>query len=139
MTMRRSNWPAKLALFIAEKKSQPFDWEHNNCAFFACDWLAMSTGVDPAADYRDRVNSAFSAAYVLREAGGIEAIASAACERWNWQETAPALAQRGDIVTTDTEHSSALGVCVGARAVFAGVDGLEFKPMAECRRAWRIE
>lgn len=136
--MRCSNWPAKLALFIEEKRAKPFDWGRNNCAFFACDWLALATGVDPAADYRDRVDSAFSAAYVLREAGGIEAIAAAACARWHWPEVPLLLAQRGDIVTSEGEGGPAVGVCLGALAAFAGPTGLEYRSVAQCLRAWKI-
>lgn len=138
MMTRRSNWPAALALFIEEKREQPFDWAANNCAFFACDWLAILTGVDPAATFRGEVDSALSAQRVIAAAGGLERIAEDACARWGWPEAAVPLARRGDVVVFDTDHGPALGVCLGAVSAFAGPTGVQFQPTAKCRRAWRI-
>lgn len=137
--MRRcNNWPGKLALFIEEKRHQPFDWATNNCCFFACDWLAMLTGIDPAASFRGQVDNALSAQRIMARAGGVECVAEEASSRWRWAETTVKLARRGDVVVFDTENGPALGVCLGALAAFAGPNGVEFKPMAACRRAWRI-
>lgn len=132
---RRSNWPRLLAAFVEEKGAQPFDWEHNNCAFFACDWIALCTGVDPAADLRVQVTSALSAGRVLRARGGLIQIAGEACFRWGWPEIPAALAQRGDVVAHPTPQGPALGVVLGARAIFAG--GLE-QPLNLSAAAWRI-
>lgn len=136
--MRKSNWPGSLALFVEEKRAQPFDWETNNCAFFACDWITILTGVDPTAQYRPRVNSALSAARVLAEAGGIEAIAARACEENGWPEIPPRLAQRGDILLSETTDEKSLGVCAGRDGIFAGKAGLVSVPVLKCVRAWRI-
>jgi hypothetical protein len=137
--MRRcNNWPAKLALFVEEKRAQPFDWASNNCCFFACDWLAILMGVDPAADFRDEVTSALSAARALELRGGVDEIAIRACDRWRWPEVAPTLAQRGDIVEVHTEHGPALGVCLGLRSAFAGAVGVEFRGTMSSLRAWRV-
>jgi len=132
---RKSNWPEALALFLDEKHPQPFDWETNNCAFFACDWIAILTGEDVAAPYRSKVTSALSAARVLREAGGIECIAECACMERGWNEVSPKLAQRGDLVSAMTDNGLALGVCIGAKAIFAGNVTVK---MGDCARAWRI-
>jgi len=136
--MRTNNWPAKLDLFIAEKRHQPFDWRTNNCAFFACDWIAILTEKDHAKGYRSKVTSELTAARRLKEAGGAEAIAEKVCEQNGWQEVTPAFARRGDVVSLDTETGVALGVCAGGVAVFAGRLGVEFRPVTECRKAWRI-
>lgn len=135
---RANNWPAKLALFIEEKRRVPFDWASNNCAFFACDWLAIVHGVDPASELRGQITGALSAARIMDEAGGVEAIAAAACARWGWPEVPVGAAMRGDIVVTDNPGGPSLGVCDGAQAVFAGTNGIEFRRMEDCRKAWRI-
>lgn len=135
---RKSNWPALLSLFLAEKRAQPFDWTLNNCAFFACDWLAILTGVDPAANYRGEISSALSAGRVLAAAGGLERIAEEACARWDWPEVPVARARRGDAMLIDTTHGPALGVCIGGRTAFAGSGGVVYHPALKCRRAWRI-
>ena len=135
---RRSNWPRLLADFLAEKRAEPFDWARNNCAFFACDWIALCTSVDPAADVRDEVTSALSAGRVLRARGGLVQIAGEACFRWAWPEVAPRLAQRGDVAVHDTPQGPALGVVLGAQVAFAGASGVVLQPLTSCTAAWRI-
>lgn len=136
MSARKSNWPRLLGLFVEEKRAEPFDWRTNNCSFFAADWLAILTGDDPAAKYRDQVDSALSAARVLNAAGGIEHIAEREfAERW-WPEINPKLAQRGDVALCPTPDGPALGVVLGASVLFAGN---VTQPLAACVRAWRIE
>lgn len=136
--LRRSNWPALLALFLAEKRAQPFDWAENNCAFFACDWLALATGVDPAADFRGTIDSPLAALRALEAGGGLETLVVQACARWDWPEVPPAYARRGDLATLAAEGGPALGVVVGAQVACAGPSGVEFRPLAASLRAWRI-
>lgn len=145
---RCSNWPAALQLFIEEKRNQPFDWQHNNCAFFASDWLAILTGEDPAAHLREQVTSALSAARVLKDGGGIEAMFDEYCTRQGWLVIEPNRAQRGDLATiavnasgvAGTEDASdiAVGVVVGLSVAYAGPNGVTFAPRAIAGRAWRI-
>lgn len=136
--MRTDDWPERLALFFLEKQAQPFDWQNNNCCFFACDWLAILTGEDPAAEYRARATDALGAARVLSEEGGVEAIAELVCAEKGWPEIGIKLAGRGDVVLLDTPDGPALGVCDGLNSGFAGPAGLTFKRTLGCRRAWRI-
>jgi hypothetical protein len=129
----------KLALFLQEKQSQPFDWAGNNCCFFACDWLAMLTGDDPAKDYRPRITSALTAARTLEQEGGVDGIASAICEARGWRNVGVTMAQRGDIVVGVFEGADALGVCDGAHSWFAGKHGLQaISTIHQCRKAWKI-
>lgn len=137
-TSRRNNWPALLALFVEEKRATPFDWATNNCAFFACDWLAILIGVDPARPWRPEVDSALTAARVLASLGGLEAIAAQAFTAHGWPEIPVALARRGDVVAMDAEGGPALGVCLGASCIFASPTGLDHRPTLTARRAWRI-
>jgi len=137
-TPRRNNWPARLALFVEEKRTMPFDWATNNCAFFACDWLAILTGVDTAHPWRPEVDSALTAARVLASLGGLEAIATKTFAAHGWPEVVVAKARRGDVVAHDGDGGPALGVCLGAQSVFASPTGLDFRPTLTARRAWRI-
>lgn len=139
ISMKRcNNWPSALELFIEEKRHQPFDWAHNNCAFFACDWIAILVGIDPAAKLRARVISAVSAARALKQRGGLESIAAKAFARQRWPEVKTIFAQRGDVVVTDTDDGPALGVSLGEKVAFMSAAGLTFRSIAYCRRAWRI-
>lgn len=135
---RCEDWPEKLELFIEEKRHQPFDWRANNCCFFACDWLAILTGKDPAHGLRERVTSDLSAARVLKQRGGVEGIAEAECKRRKWPDVPVPYAMRGDLMLIDTPQGPALGVCLGADVAFAGLGGVSFVTLAGCRRAWRV-
>lgn len=116
----------------------PFDWARNNCCFFACDWISRLCGIDPAADFRDQVDSALSAARILAERGGVEGIVEETCARWNWPECAPTHARRGDVCLCETQDGPALGVCLGATVALVGSGGLVSMPLTQSRRSWRI-
>jgi hypothetical protein len=135
---RKNNWPAALALFVEEKQNQPFDWRTNNCGFFACDWIAILVGIDPAAEYRDKIDSALSAQRVLDAAGGVEAIATDAAMRWGWPPVPVSMARRGDVVSYEGDGGHSLGVCLGELSVFTHKEGLAFRPTLTGRKAWRI-
>jgi len=138
MLTRPQDWPERLALFLREKDAQPFDWRANNCAFFACDWIACLLGIDPAASYRAKVDGPLSAIRAVEEAGGIESIANDACARWEWPVQPVALARRGDVMLYDFPTGAALGLCIGARSVFVGKEGFVFVRTMECRTSWRV-
>jgi len=139
MTKRAENWPDALAAFIRERRGQAFNWRSQNCAFFACDWLRILMGVDPAAKYRKRCRGQKEALGLLKAGKGLVALAKADFEARGWQACPVAFARRGDIATTKTDHGEALGVVIGALVAHPGLDGLSFVPLAQCRRAWRID
>lgn len=140
MTSRRvNNWPERLALFIEEKRAQPFDWVANNCCFFAADWVAIVRGFDPAAGLREIVRDAATARRVLAAVHGARTVADVTLRAQGCAAIPPAQARRGDVVAIETEaEGSALGVCLGAEAAFAGPAGVVCRPMREAVAAWRI-
>lgn len=126
--------------FIAEREHEPFSWGRNDCCLFACDAVAQMTGVDMAApDFRSQYDTALSAHRLLREHGGVEAVAEKQTAAHGFQEVPVSLAQRGDVLLMDTDVAGpALGVCIGAQGAFPGHHSLTFVPVASCRRAWKI-
>jgi hypothetical protein len=142
MTNRPEDWPARLALFIEEKRAQPFDWRSNNCCFFACDWLAILTGEDPAAEWRPLVTTEARAAAVLHSAGGIAGMAATVFAARGWPEIATSYAGRGDVclvpAAPETGADLALGVCIGAHIAAPGRDALVFLPRSAAVQAWRV-
>ncbi len=142
MTTRPEDWPARLALFVEEKRAQPFHWQHNNCCFFACDWLAILTGEDPAAEWRPLVTTEARAAAVLSSAGGIAGIAATVCASRGWPEIAPGYASRGDVclvpAAPETGADLALGVCLSGNIAAPGLDALVFLPRSAAVQAWRV-
>lgn len=140
MSRRFEDWPARLARFIAERENEPFAWGRNDCCLFACDGILAITGIDPASPiFRGKYDSALGGHRLLAAHGGVEAIAEKQTNAHNFAETPVALAQRGDVVLTDTGLAGpALGLCLGAHAAFPGHTALSIVPMSACRRAWRI-
>jgi hypothetical protein len=138
MTRRPHHWPALLADFIRARRARAFDWSAHNCAFFACDWLLLVTGLDPAKKYRRRCTNALAAARLLKNGGGLLALSAAAFARAGWPQIPPASARRGDLATTATPEGPALGVVIGTTIAHPGPAGLVFSPLAAATCAWRI-
>lgn len=135
--MRRENWPTELANYIDKRSKMPFEWGTNDCCTFACSWVHILVGFDPSVEFRC-YHDAKSALKLLKEEGGVEVIAVNVCQQWGWPECPPLQAQRGDVVLMDTPQGAAMGICLGSRCAFPGVDGITFKLTGEVRRAWRI-
>jgi len=134
--MRTQNWPTKLALFIEEKRHQPFNWQENNCGFFVCDWLAILVGVDPAAEPRKLTGKELVKAV---RAKPLEERAAEIALSYQWPQVPVAFAQRGDVVAIELPGIGfSLGVCAGPMSVFPGQDGIVFNPTPSCVQAWRI-
>jgi hypothetical protein len=139
--MRKSNWPALLALFIEEKKNQPFVWGENDCCLFTADWICIFTGQMPSdpAKYRGTYTTAKEAMALVDELGGVEAVWQREADIRGWKACPTALAQRGDIATVDTDrYGPSIGVVIGATVVYAGKDGIAEMPVNKSRKAWRI-
>ena len=134
---RPNHWPELLADFIEERRGLPFSFTENNCGLFAADWLLALLGVDVAADWRG-LPSSFEVVRKIKAAGGADTAFAVAASGNGWEEVAPSLAQRGDIMSTQTKHGAALGVCIGKAAAFMQKNGPGFVPLATCSRAWRI-
>lgn len=139
---RFEDWPTRFFAFVEQRRAEPFAWGANDCCLFACDGVQSQTGLDPAAKlFRGKYRDSLGAARLVRKHGGIEAIAVKVCGQHGWPELlTPRVAQRGDVVLldVDTGMECALGLVVGAEAVFTGPEGLTFVPLASCRRAWAI-
>lgn len=95
------------------------------------------TGVDHLAAFRGRYRSAKGAVRALKRIGGVETLEELTT-RILKHPALPETAQRGDLVLIDTELGPTLGICLGARSVFAGHDGLAYAPTLTSRAAWRV-
>ena len=119
--------------FIASRKNTPFKWGENDCCLFACDAVQVMTGIDHSINFRGKYDDEKGAMKVVKEAGGIHAIASTALG----SEIKPLTAQRGDIVLLEIPRPT-LAVCVGNVVVAPGELGLECKLLNCAICAWRI-
>lgn len=132
--VRREDWPLRLAAFVEAARARPFSYGDWDCCLMAAAWVNEATGVDHAADLCGRYADEPGAAALLADRGGVQAIATAALGN----PIRPAFAQRGDLVMIETPRGPALGVCIGADAVFPGARGAQWVPMAQWRHAWRV-
>lgn len=134
--MRRcEDWPRRLAAALEAARGRPFCWGLHDCALFTAGVVHDLTGVDFAGDFRGRYASHAEAVAVLGARGGLEAVVTAALGSPRAYTT---LAQRGDVVMVDTPDGAALGVCNGATAACAGPAGLQFVPMPQWVKAWKV-
>ena len=136
---RREDWPARLAESLAARRAMPFEWGANDCCLFAAAGVLAMTGVDCARPWRG-YKSARGARNRVEKAGGVPALAEAACGVMGWPEIGPAFAQRGDLVVLETLYGPGLGlVGLNGREIHCpGPAQLESLALARAQRAWRI-
>lgn len=131
--MRRRDWQAHFAAFVAERRAMPFAWGSNDCCLFAADAVLAMTGQDPAETLRGYA-SAIEAARIVEGRGGLREIATAALG----DEVAPAMAAIGDVVLIANEGRDLLAVCNGGTALAPGEHGMVVLGMDAALAAWKV-
>lgn len=133
---RLEHWERLLTEAIDTARSKPFAWGLHDCPTFAFETrTALTGGEDVAALWRGKYTTHLGGLRVMRRLGwpSLEAMGHALLGvPWG----TPLLAQRGDIVLTDTELG--FGVVIGATAVGLAPDGLRFAALTSCRLAWAV-
>jgi hypothetical protein len=135
---RKQNWHNGLFELIRSRRDAPFEWGKNDCTLFAADCVEAITGVDLAADYRDKYSSEVGAYKLLKKE--FEGDIGRAVERFLGEGIPPLRARRGDIVLIDSGRplSPALAMCEGRYVVAPGPHGLAFQELSKALKAWRI-
>lgn len=132
---RVQDWSIRLPAYIEERRALPFAWGEQDCCQFARGAVVAVTGWDPASDWGLRAyRSPRGGLAQLARLGGVAALPL----RAGFLDVPVLLAQRGDLALLDNAGDPALGVVLGDSAAFAGKQGLEFVPVAQCSRAWRV-
>lgn len=134
---RLSDWPERLAKFIADTRQKPFVWGENDCCLFAMDCVEAITGHDLAEPYRG-YKSQIQALRLLNKCGGVAGIADAVAAKYNIPEIPPLTAQRGDVCLFDIGRGDTLGIRAGEHIFAPGREGLIGFPSLQAVRAWRI-
>lgn len=140
---RLTGWERRLEDYLAARWAVPFQWGAQDCCRFACGGVTAQTGVDPMQDVA-RYRSANGARLAMHRLGGtLDAAATVLGEKAGLREIPPAFAGRGCVVLADVDTGTgtvetALGLVgmAGTQAHFAGPDGLVWRPLRDCRRAW---
>jgi hypothetical protein len=131
---KKEHWPVLMATYLQSVRHQPFAWGSFDCCMFAADCVVAMTGTDPAAAFRERYNSASTAALALRNYAGAGLIATMdkIAEAHGWQKVDNVLRlQRGDVVLGspavlggDHGLEATVGICAGTISLFVGDKGL---------------
>lgn len=132
--MRLPDWEDRLQAFIEANRTREFVWGEWDCILYATACAAELTGEDKAAAYRGQYSDREGAARILREIGQGTLLRTVDS---NFPRRPVALARRGDLVW----HEGAVGVCMGADALFVGeydTDGLFPIPRARLMKAWTV-
>ena len=132
--MRLKNWPGRFAELVESARARPFEWGSHDCCLWGADSVLALTGNDLAAQWRGTYSDALSAARLLKQLGGLEALAATA-----GPEMPPSFAAQGDVglVEANAEDGSlSIAVCAGHSWLVVGESGLLSFPTAV--RAWRV-
>lgn len=124
--------------FLRAEARRAYDPARLHCLMLGADWARTLTGRDPAATWRDRVESEDVALAIVESSGGLEALMSRALEAIGWRETSAAC--RGDIglivVDAGAGPKDVCGVSTGSRWAVRATRGL-WIGRADAVRVWR--
>lgn len=131
--MKRSEgWEDRFIEFIEARRNMPFEWGANDCASFAFSAVNLIVGhIVREIDWHD----IYEAATQLDAFGGIEAVATAALG-----EPTERRPRRGDVALVEQEkgrHGLMLAIGDGWMAG-PGVARMEFRPVSDAIKVWRI-
>jgi hypothetical protein len=133
--MRRVDWLAQLLARISASQETPFEYGSHDCCMFA------AKCVDSMMD--SKLTEHLSLAYqnklsATRFLASFESLEDAVTAHLGAPLQKTALASRGDVVMFQDGDSFAIGVCLGADFVAAGVVGVVYHTMHRAMRAWRV-
>lgn len=132
--MRVKHWESKLSEYIEECRNKKFSWSSNNCGQFVLEWEKILTGQTRFPEFYKKYKSLKELKEKLKESGFKSwiSIFNQRLTRIN-----PKLAQRGDLVTTRSNNSFCMGICLGINCAFLGDDKIEFMSIDKIKYAWR--
>ncbi len=136
----KDDWPIALAKEVEAAVGRPFLWGEHDCCLFAAKCVEAMTGVDPMAEFRGIYNDQESAMAALQEKGAGTLYDTM---KQKFGEPKPASqARRGDVVYGVFKNGPALGICLGAEAVFVGAEGsaqgLVREPLENLAKAFEV-
>jgi hypothetical protein len=139
---RRRHWERHLAAQFKAAAKRSFSWGTFDCALFACDSIAIQTGIDPGASYRNRYKTRAEAEVIL--GAGKDALAQTAekiTKQFGMKEVGVHHARRGDLVFLNNGTPQGALAIIDFTGIFAlcpGSNGLMQVKRHRWRRAWRV-
>lgn len=134
---RRRDWRARLYGYLAEVKAAPIEWGAHDCAVgLAARAVEAMTGVDLAARWRGRYDSAAGALRVLKEEGFADL--ETLC-RSLLPPVHPSMAQLGDIALVPVDGAlDALGIVIGERVTVLTSTGIGTVDLLASKITFRV-
>lgn len=127
---------AELATFLRRIAEVPLIYGQSDCFLTAADWVREVEGFDPAAAWRGRCCDRAGALALLKQAGGVVAMAQAGMNRPRISNP-----KAGDVGVVVTQGSNGpvevAAICTGARWAAKTERGL-WIGRAEPLAAWRV-
>jgi len=131
---RRPDWPARLAAYVEEARSKPFDWKTHNCATFVVGAAELLCGVALETPQIVDIDAGI-AARQTQDLGGLEAAASLVfgppIDGWKH-------GRRGDVALALCEGRPTLFLVAGATLCGPGLDGLVQLPLTAALKVWKV-
>ncbi len=146
---RDPRWVSLFGAFLLEREKAPFVWGKNDCCLFPADAILAFTGVDLAADFRDKYASEVEAfAAIASVAGAADDPSTAVGSAAAWcagkaglvEREYPLMAQRGDLVVIENAGRMVAAIVHlnGRDVVSVGESGLLRFPITSVKRAWAV-
>ena len=135
---RLDDWQTLLAEELSKPRS--FSWGKNDCCLFAGDIVQTITGIDPAATFRGKYDTALGAIKEIKRQGyeGVIDIANKTLGAHGWEQVPIMMAQRGDVLCADIEDQKSIGVMTDSCAVFVGKNGYVYLEREFLLKAWGV-
>lgn len=144
MITRLKGWPEKMMAEIKAARTREFEYGTHDCCAFSGRVVKAMTGVDMLADWKDyATQDEADALLVSKGEGTLTRTADKLMKAYGCEQTPAPLCRRGDPVIAKIDvgggrKERAIGICVGAVAVFPMKRGTGTVSMANVIRGWRV-
>jgi hypothetical protein len=135
--MRVIHWESKLQDYIQECREKEFEYGVFDCCVFTIQAQKLIIGKTLFPEFDNTYKSLEEGKKILKNIGFKTWIS--ACNK-RLKKIDIKFAQRGDVVSMNTQDSFIMGLCMGKHAIFVSEEkGLVFLPIEQVKLAWSIE
>lgn len=120
-----------LSDYVAQTRTDPFEWGRNDCALWCASAVQYGTGFDPAADLRGAYSSWFECRQIVQRAGGLVSLIA---PRMAWPALRPLDGDGVAVLRVDGRQMC--GLIIDRRAVLRLERGLRLVDEFQVLRGW---
>ena len=142
--MRPSDWPERLAAYVADAQKRPWQWGTHDCCSFARGAVLAVGGPDLGDAWSGSYATEDGARGAIEQYGrDLEAAMDVVCAGAGLVEMPnPCAASRGDLIVLYHRQYTAgralAAICIGRDAAAATTKGILLLPMRLAVKAWRV-